>query len=346
MRNKEIGTGYNLSIIGKASTEGITLVALVITIIVLLILAGITISLTVGQRGILTKAQEAGKNYTNAARYEDEQLATLWGDVQLKNTSNNYYLYQKWEQQAVNVSGMYYFKNPSIHDGNIRANNQSIILQAGITYHIRLSARFYNPTETSVEFGVYDIKNNKFIVSTNENILANYWDNYVLDNFTYTPTEDSIINVAVKVDGNLQYVTETDITINSYSKQIGTVKYDTTSSVSGTISLPIKEYTEGLNVKNNTIHLEAEKSYKIKFKVCIQNEYSWGRMMIYNETDLENLYSNGWAGYYSNYNKDVEYSVIYTTSKDIDISLRVSKEGGSDNVSISDETYLTIEEVY
>ena len=39
---------------------GITLVALVITIIVLLILAGITINLTVGQRGILNRAQEAG----------------------------------------------------------------------------------------------------------------------------------------------------------------------------------------------------------------------------------------------------------------------------------------------
>ena len=36
----------------------ITLVALVITIIVLLILAGITINLTVGQRGILTRAEE------------------------------------------------------------------------------------------------------------------------------------------------------------------------------------------------------------------------------------------------------------------------------------------------
>ena len=32
MRNKEIGTGYNLSIIGKASTSGITLMALVITV--------------------------------------------------------------------------------------------------------------------------------------------------------------------------------------------------------------------------------------------------------------------------------------------------------------------------
>ena len=53
----------------KNNDSAISLIALVITIIVLLILAGITISLTVGQDGILKRAQEAGKNYTNAADY-------------------------------------------------------------------------------------------------------------------------------------------------------------------------------------------------------------------------------------------------------------------------------------
>ena len=56
---------------------GITLVALVITIIVLLILAAITINLTIGQRGILTRAEEAGRNYQEAAKREDEQLSNF-----------------------------------------------------------------------------------------------------------------------------------------------------------------------------------------------------------------------------------------------------------------------------
>jgi hypothetical protein len=51
------------------------LIALVITIIVLLILAGITINLTVGQNGIITTAQQAGKNYQQAAEDEQTQLA-------------------------------------------------------------------------------------------------------------------------------------------------------------------------------------------------------------------------------------------------------------------------------
>lgn len=48
-----------------------------ITIIVLLILAAITINLTIGQRGILNRAEEAGKNYQEAAKREDEQLANF-----------------------------------------------------------------------------------------------------------------------------------------------------------------------------------------------------------------------------------------------------------------------------
>ena len=52
--------------------SGITLIALVVTIVVLLILAGITISLVFGQNGIVKKAQEA-KNVTEQATLEEQQ---------------------------------------------------------------------------------------------------------------------------------------------------------------------------------------------------------------------------------------------------------------------------------
>ena len=51
--------------------EGITLVALVITIIVLLILAGVTLNMVMGDSGIFTKANSA-KNKTEVAQYEEE----------------------------------------------------------------------------------------------------------------------------------------------------------------------------------------------------------------------------------------------------------------------------------
>ena len=49
---------------------GITLIALVITVIVLLILAGVTIATLNGDNGILTRAQEA-KNKTEEAQKEE-----------------------------------------------------------------------------------------------------------------------------------------------------------------------------------------------------------------------------------------------------------------------------------
>lgn len=61
--------------------NGITLIALVITIIVLLILAGITISLTLGEHGIINMAEKAGKNYTNAANYEMNALNKIDSDA-------------------------------------------------------------------------------------------------------------------------------------------------------------------------------------------------------------------------------------------------------------------------
>ena len=54
--------------------KGITLVALVVTIIVLLILAGVAISLTIGQNGIFTRAQNATQRWDEASTNEAEQM--------------------------------------------------------------------------------------------------------------------------------------------------------------------------------------------------------------------------------------------------------------------------------
>lgn len=62
--------------------KGITLIALVITIIVLLILVGITINLTIGEHGILNMAREAGKNYQNAAEQERQEIGDFFNEAQ------------------------------------------------------------------------------------------------------------------------------------------------------------------------------------------------------------------------------------------------------------------------
>ena len=60
----------------KENNKGITLIALVITIIVLLILAGISIATLIGDNGILTKANEAKTG--TVTREEKEQIGLAY----------------------------------------------------------------------------------------------------------------------------------------------------------------------------------------------------------------------------------------------------------------------------
>lgn len=62
--------------------KGITLVALVITIIVLLILAGVSISLVVGDNGVLTQATNASSKTDEASAKQSLEmaLASVQGD--------------------------------------------------------------------------------------------------------------------------------------------------------------------------------------------------------------------------------------------------------------------------
>lgn len=56
----------------KSKNKGITLIALVITIIILLILAGIAISTLTGSNGLFVKAKDARNNTLNAKQEEEE----------------------------------------------------------------------------------------------------------------------------------------------------------------------------------------------------------------------------------------------------------------------------------
>jgi len=64
---------------GRASNRGITLIALVITIIVLLILAGVTINMVLGDDGIIGQAQDAS---------EAQKIATVKEEVELWQANN------------------------------------------------------------------------------------------------------------------------------------------------------------------------------------------------------------------------------------------------------------------
>ena len=72
----------------KNNENAITLVALVVTIIVLIILAGVSINLVLGNNGIITKAREARSNFQRAAEEEGTKLNELYAEMNEKIRRN------------------------------------------------------------------------------------------------------------------------------------------------------------------------------------------------------------------------------------------------------------------
>ena len=68
--------------------RGITLVALVVTIIILLILAGVTLTLALGGTGIFPRAQNAADRYTDAS--QNEASLMNWVDQYSQNLMDQY----------------------------------------------------------------------------------------------------------------------------------------------------------------------------------------------------------------------------------------------------------------
>ena len=69
--------------------KGITLIALVVTIVVLIILATVSINTVLGDNGIISRAQKARDSYSNSQKSEDEQMAVLANEMAQYDTDNS-----------------------------------------------------------------------------------------------------------------------------------------------------------------------------------------------------------------------------------------------------------------
>lgn len=74
--------------------KGITLIALIVTIIVLLILAGVTINLAVNDQGIFSKAKTAGRVYSE--KEATEQAGLLMSEYQMEKAQDDSLTLQKF----------------------------------------------------------------------------------------------------------------------------------------------------------------------------------------------------------------------------------------------------------
>lgn len=140
----------------KKETHGITLIALIITIIVLLILAGISIATLTGENGILTKAKDATEKTTEAE--VKEKIGLLLAEYQL----------EKVEQPNLNI--LEYFEQKKEkgevdsvkdnQDGTIKVGLDGYIVTINTNPLAIIDIQLRNDIEFSYQLVSYE--NNKF----------------------------------------------------------------------------------------------------------------------------------------------------------------------------------------
>ena len=148
----------------KNKNSGITLIALVVTIIVLLILAGISIQMLTGDNGILTRAGEAKERTEKASIIEQARL-----DILSKISDNNGE--DITEEQFKEILKKY-FKEKNIPE-SFPEDLSSLQLYTLNEGYIINASEIYNGTLKSLVAGLYD-SDKKLIYNWQQLIEKNY----------------------------------------------------------------------------------------------------------------------------------------------------------------------------
>ena len=211
--------------------KGITLVALVITIIVLLILAGIVISLALGEHGLVQMAEKSKEEYTKEEARGKLELVLLHMQAEKETNdayNSNEYLTSKIEENDMKVDGDFVSVDgwefqidrnvpEIISTGNrpdtMKANESIIGKIAGITksgdYEIKVNRKLEDGAtkEETYDTDVIYYHGDLILDGTKEiegaTLVGNVYEfgNKEID--VATATENAKKTVVLKVNGNL-----------------------------------------------------------------------------------------------------------------------------------------------
>ena len=219
----------------KRKNKGITLIALVITIIVLLILVGVSLSIVMGEEGLIAKAGDA--------KFQTEK-AQIREILEFENTALRSDRGNKTDSELLDLLYERLQNKQEFNNSTFSTNSKFITITTsqGFTFTI-----LYDGTIIEGKFAYLDIsegsikiKENGYIQGTNE--LVEYQGKYII---TGTTTENT---VSIIEKGNY------DITLNNLNIDVWN-KNNVTAFLAGNIStgLNVKLNIEGTNLlRSNT----------------------------------------------------------------------------------------------
>ena len=232
--------------------RGITLIALVITIIVLLILAGVAISMLSGDNGILKQAASAKTRTEEKTEFERVQLAVLSaltagrGEVDLTKPSDK----ENSIDKAINDEFVNDIKKPTYEEGKITLSN-------GETYNVTTSGRIEKESIAKWEW-----------TDEQEEGTEGHGEISVGDLLTYKEKTNEKFYV-IKVDGdNVAMLAAKNITTTGTLEQSGSasaVAFSDTNYWSSETSYPLdlNVYTDKTEAQKNTMGVKSTDAIEI-----------------------------------------------------------------------------------
>ena len=179
--------------------KGITLVALVVTIIVLIILAGISINLVLGDNGIITIAKKAKENTELAKIQEETELNELYTQLETEGSSSGNLPYDsiakltEFKTAIANAIGEAGGVKPDISaETTVFANNIKGIVKE-VTKNATATASDISSGKTAWVDGKLitgtnkkDIRNNAIVFTTSPVKMSDYieeWSSLTIEDF-------------------------------------------------------------------------------------------------------------------------------------------------------------------
>lgn len=206
---------------GDCKNAGITLISLVITIVVLLVLAGVVVNLSLGENGIIGKAQGAADKYKNAQEEEQSMIDNYEQKIAIYSRSETELLKKidELERKVNNLSNMEYEFNTIPVVTVSKSNSGATSFPSSTTWFTNTNSYM---TRTN--------NDNYFVYDSTDGFICKKTGIYYIEMYGHTSSSESgVVGIYIKVN-NLE------IPLNERWNS-----GSTTGIIRGHINLPLKE---------------------------------------------------------------------------------------------------------
>ena len=207
----------------KTQKKGITLIALVVTIVVLLILAGVSISMLTGDNGIISKAKEAKKE--NNIGSVKEEINIAFSSIKTKAISKDYVI---TVNDIINSESEYALEKEIEFEWVDRNSNPALIKKNNIYCYIYDDLSF-DVSETDETYAINaNLENYTLSNSRTRIVKDSQYQTQIIFNKFYQMNKITILQGDIDITSEVYNEENKTITIN---KMIDNIDINITSII-------------------------------------------------------------------------------------------------------------------